>query len=269
VGESRERDVSWFEATRVRDISADGTTVLLGEFGSAVGSGPEPAIYIRRLDGSPPIRLGEGSPQFLSPDGRYVVAWNFARTEVHVIPTGPGDMRRLSLGGKQTAGVSFYPDGRRLLVGARATAGDQGRCYSMDIAGERLAPVTPEGIGCDWPEISPDGKTLFFVDGAGTPRLFGLAAGKVQPIEGLGTDLVLRWGADSRSLLVLGRPLPNARVDRFEIATGRRQLWREITLEDTTGVNLGQADVHVAPNGSYCLTYMQAQADLYLVEGVR
>jgi hypothetical protein len=74
----------------------------------------EPAIYLRKLDGSPPVRLGDGSPQFLSRDGRFVVAWNYARTELQVVPTGVGETRRLPLAGMQVTGVSWYPDGNRL-----------------------------------------------------------------------------------------------------------------------------------------------------------
>jgi Tol biopolymer transport system component len=140
----------------------------------------------------------------------------------------------------------------------------------MDVADGKLQPLTPENIGCEHGEVSPDGKTLLFGDDGGQKFLHSLADGTTVPIKRFGkSETVLRWAADSRSLLVQGQPPPNARVDRFDIVTGERQLWREITLPDTTGVILAMADVHVAPSGSYCYTYMQSQADLYLVEGIR
>jgi hypothetical protein len=59
---SGERDISWFDAAGVADLSDDGETVLFGDrFG----------IYTRRTDGSPPVPLGlkEGYADDLSPDG--------------------------------------------------------------------------------------------------------------------------------------------------------------------------------------------------------
>ena len=73
-GETQERDVSWFEATAVAGLSPDGRTVLLNEVGVASGPGREVSTYLRKTDGTPPVRLGDGAGEALSPDGRFVVA---------------------------------------------------------------------------------------------------------------------------------------------------------------------------------------------------
>jgi Tol biopolymer transport system component len=57
-GGTRERDLSWLDVTSPRGISTDGTTLLFlegGEGGGGVGT-----VYVRKTDGSPPVRLGEG-----------------------------------------------------------------------------------------------------------------------------------------------------------------------------------------------------------------
>src|SRR5262249_54225510 len=49
-GETRERDLSWFEGSIARGLSADGATVLFGE--KLEGGGVNGRIYLRRTDGS-------------------------------------------------------------------------------------------------------------------------------------------------------------------------------------------------------------------------
>ncbi len=70
-GERDERDLSWTDFSLGHDLSIDGRTVLLSEGG--VGTGPLYDAYLRRMDGSPATRLGEGQPMALSPDQRWVL----------------------------------------------------------------------------------------------------------------------------------------------------------------------------------------------------
>ena len=71
-GESVERDFSWLDFTFLTDLSEDGRTLLFQEWGD--GGGTAGSVYLRRMDGSPPLRLGEGFGLSLSPDGQWVVA---------------------------------------------------------------------------------------------------------------------------------------------------------------------------------------------------
>ena len=65
-----ERDFSWFDFSLAMDISPDGKTLLFEEGGGADVF----VMYLRRLDGSPAIRVGTGSAQALSPDGKWILA---------------------------------------------------------------------------------------------------------------------------------------------------------------------------------------------------
>jgi dipeptidyl aminopeptidase/acylaminoacyl peptidase len=66
-GEDAERDLSWLDWSLASDISRDGQTLAFTEAGG--GAGPGYSAYVRRMDGSPAVRLGEGVTQELSPDG--------------------------------------------------------------------------------------------------------------------------------------------------------------------------------------------------------
>jgi hypothetical protein len=71
-GATKERNLSWFDASIISDLSADGGTLLMSESGE--GAGSTFVIYFRKTDGSPPIRLGEAFGATLSPDGRSALA---------------------------------------------------------------------------------------------------------------------------------------------------------------------------------------------------
>ena len=58
-GAEKERDYSWLDWSLIRDISADGQTLLFGESGE--GGGPGYSAYVRKADGSPAVRLGPGN----------------------------------------------------------------------------------------------------------------------------------------------------------------------------------------------------------------
>jgi hypothetical protein len=88
-GATRERDLAWLEATSVTDISADGRTLLLNEMGQ------DRAVYLRKSDGSPAVRLGEGFSSSLSPDGKWAAAW--VGGQLVLVPTGPGQLRAVKL----------------------------------------------------------------------------------------------------------------------------------------------------------------------------
>ena len=60
--------LSWLDWSLVRDLSADGQTLLFGESGE--GGGPGYSAYVRKADGSPAVRLGPGNALRLSSDGR-------------------------------------------------------------------------------------------------------------------------------------------------------------------------------------------------------
>ena len=67
LGDAQERDLTGFDWTLPKDISADGNTGLFGEEG--FGGGPNYSFFLRKMDGSPPVRLGDGNGEALSPDG--------------------------------------------------------------------------------------------------------------------------------------------------------------------------------------------------------
>jgi len=79
AGSTREQDLSWYDSTFLSDISADGQWLVVGEEG-AMG-GPNYSVGIRKLDGSPPVRLGEGYAGGFSQMGRFFRQWPAAESD--------------------------------------------------------------------------------------------------------------------------------------------------------------------------------------------
>ncbi len=71
-GDTQPRDLGWLDGPAPEALSADGRTVLMGEM--LRGGGAARSIYLRGTDGSDAVRLGDGYPEDLSPDGKWVLA---------------------------------------------------------------------------------------------------------------------------------------------------------------------------------------------------
>ena len=93
-GEPKEKDLSWLDWSVPGSLSADGKMILFQESGE--GGGPHYAVYLRNTDGSPAIRLGEGTGLSLSPDGQWALSrLNVVPSPLVLYPTGVGEMKQL------------------------------------------------------------------------------------------------------------------------------------------------------------------------------
>ena len=90
-----ERDLSMTDFSYAADISADGRTLLVGEFGTVEANN---GTYLRPLDGAP-LRVGAGLPLALSPDGtRVAVLLPEDKLGVAVYSTASAEQPAVDLG---------------------------------------------------------------------------------------------------------------------------------------------------------------------------
>ena len=92
-GENKERDLSWQDWTVPIDISEDGKLMLFIEAGEAGGG--EYAVFSRDTNGTSAVRLGQGSGEALSPDGKWalVLRQNMSPPDFVLLPTGVGQQQ--------------------------------------------------------------------------------------------------------------------------------------------------------------------------------
>ena len=272
-GATKDRELSWFDYSTVGDLSADGTTLLFYEWGEGVGA--KSTIFIRKMDGSDAVRLGEGRPLALSRDAQWALAVQDEMSgQLALLPTRTGEVRRLPRGAiaEYLDWAVFSPDGRRVYFAARDSS-DVRRTYVQDIDGGEPRPVTRDGfVGL---LLSPDGRTLATTDRYGEYYLYPVdGTSEPLPIPGyVDGDVLLQWSGDGRSLFIREAGNLVLRIHRLDVATGDRRIWKELVPPDPTvvidiGSDPGQVRM-TADGKSYAYTYWTFEGELYLAQGLK
>ncbi len=273
---SKDRDLSWLDYSYPADLSSDGKTVLFDEEG--VGGGARYgktqeltySVYIRSIDGSAAVRLGEGSAEALSPDQKWVIAQiPGSPAQFRLLPTKAGEAQPLTNDAINHNGARWMPDGKKFVFSGNEP-GRGGRLYVQDVAGGQPVAIAPEGVNGTAFAVSPDGLTvaaigpdlkgyLYSTSGSGEPRVIpGLEPG----------DLPTSWSQDGHSLFVYQTGEVPAKVYRVDLAGGKRSLWKQLVPGDPAGVaTIGP--ILVTPDGkAFVYGFHRTLADLYLVEGL-
>jgi Tol biopolymer transport system component len=195
-GQSVERDLTWLDQAVPAEISPDGKTILFSEIGE--GGGKTSSVYLRNMDGSPAVRLGEGFAHALSPDGRSVLA-SFPDTadRFMLLPTGTGQPKTLLLTGLEQIDVgAWLPDGKGFIFGGREP-GKAWRVYRLIVDEGKPRPISPEGVRIPYftsGPVSPDGRWFVGARGPGKFFRFRVEGGEPRPIAGLEQDdYPIRW----------------------------------------------------------------------------
>jgi Tol biopolymer transport system component len=268
-GSDKEKDLSWLDWSTVYALTPDGRKVAFSESGE--GGGPGYSAYLRNLDGSPPVRLGDGTGYDISPDGNWVISILGLTTggRLVLLPTGAGQPRPLPADDLKPSGANFMRDGKRLLVTA-AEKGHGTRLFVVPIEGGKPRAISPEGYRAVNGTISPDGKVVAAVGPDRKTYLYPLDGGEPMPLPGLADlDVPVGWTADGRFLYVYKRGEYPARVFRMDPVTGKREFFKELTPPDPAGINT-ISPPRITPDGkAYVYSYNRILSDLFLAEGVR
>ena len=269
-GASKETNLSWLLGSHAVDLSRDGRVLLFYDYNQAA---PESFVtFLRKTDGSDAKVLGEGKALALSPDEKWaLVARPSPAPHLALLPTGVGEARDLPAGGAafQYHWASFFPDGRRILIAAQER-GKPPRSYIQDLSGGPPRPFAEEGMRATL--VSPDGREIagstleglhliYRADGEGRAR----AIGGAEP-----GDFLVAWSDDGKSILVRGaedRPLTLYRID---LASGRRERWKELAPPELAGFleyGAGPMGVRVTPDFRfYAYTFYTDLENLKMTE---
>jgi serine/threonine protein kinase/Tol biopolymer transport system component len=271
VGKQKQQvqDLSWYDWTETKDISKDGQWVLFEESGAPAGT--HYSVGIRKIDGSPPIRLGEGSVGGLSPNGKWAASI-FTGTPEHLTlySVGAGQAREVPLPGLmhlRNGAARFLPDGNRLAVTGNEP-GKMFRTYIANIYDGTLRAVTPEGTSAII--ASPDGKYLAGANAKNDVVVFPVNGGEARPIPGLDAAYVpAQWSSDSKALYVYRPGEVPLQIFRVDIVTGKKEVLRELVPADRAGV-ISIAPVAMTQQASgFAYSYYQTLSVLYAVSGLR
>jgi eukaryotic-like serine/threonine-protein kinase len=263
-GDAVERDLSWLDYSVVRDLAADGKTIAFSESGEAGGSNF--GVYLRSVDNPAAVRLGEGTTEAISPDGKWVlsVPRNRKPPQIVMLPTGTGQPRTVTKDALTPRNARWFPDGRRILFQG-SEAGRPPRLWMQSIDGGAPRALTPENVS----------GVLITADSS---RVLGRAAdhhfyfypvdgSAPQPVPALrGSDAPVRFSTDEKAVYVgtFGR-IP-AQLEKVNLLTGERTRVRELRPADPGGlINVGP--VFVTPDQKTIVySYTRLLSDLYLIE---
>jgi serine/threonine protein kinase/Tol biopolymer transport system component len=266
-GATKERDLSWLDWSTPGDLSADGSTMLFTESGE--GGGPRYAVFLRKTDGSPAIRLSEGSGVALSPDGKSaIVRTNTPPAPLLLQPTGVGESRVLFQDSINHLSARWLPDGKQVVFSG-SEPGHGFRFYVESVDDNKPRPISPEGISTAV-VLSPKGDVVASTGPDRRIYLYPIAGG--DPVAVLGAELdevPTGWSADGKNLYVYMFGEVPAKVFQINIATGERKPWKQLSPADSAGIDTIRGIDLSSDGNSYVYGYIRTLSDLYLVEGLK
>jgi len=263
-GSTKERDFSWMDWSYNARFSSDGQQVLFGDqhSGKLYGS------FLRSMDGSPAVRLGDGDPLDISADGKYVLSrLPGAPDQLELLPTGAGESRQLTHSKVEHLDAHFFPDGRIFSVGNEP--GHRIRTYLVDPEGHE-SPLTPEGVRAL--AAAPDDHTLLTTnDDTSAFQLFPLDGGQPRPFPQLQKgDRPFDFTSDGTAIL-LRRDAPQGATEiwRVDLHGTQRTLIHSISLSEAssiTGRPIGTISSRDGKN--YAYRYTRKISSEYIIEGL-
>lgn len=275
--DGKQHDLSWLDYTYPADLAADGKTLLFDEEGGggsldySKSGGLSYAVYIRKTDGSPAVLLGEGGAVSLSPDGKSVIAQTQdAPSQLRLLTTGAGEAKELTKDNINHSWAHWFPDGKRILFSGNEPGGKGVRLYVYDPASGKSQPITAEGVNGTAFVISPDSQMVAGIGPDQKGYLYPVGGGEPRVIAGLNPgEQPITFGTDNSSLYIYQPGELPARVDRLDLRTGQRTLWKQLMPSDPAGVET-IGPILMTPDAKTCVFgYHRMLADLYLVEGLK
>jgi hypothetical protein len=274
AGGAAERELGWLGYSLPTAISADGKMLLFTEQSHSVGR--DYAICIRGTDGSPVVRLGEGTGLGLTPDGRWALShlpYRDAPFDFH--PTGLGQKRSFPKRGYMIVGhrARFTPDGARAVMVVHDETGAPGLLVLAVADGDtRFLP---------FPAEFTDLRPSYAVDPSGREAIVGhvtTGVTRIVPLDGSATrpgprlepyDVIADYAPDGASLHVQAGPqrVP-LRVHRVNVETGSREPWLEYMPANRAGL-VAMANLQLSRDASiFAVACARHVADLYVARGL-
>jgi Tol biopolymer transport system component len=266
------RAMGWLDWALASDITPDGKMIVFGESGE--GAGANYGVYIRKTDGSPAVRLGDGGSGAISLDGKWVATPDAAGTanSVSILPVGAGEPRHLTDAAMSGLNVNWTTDSKSVLY-AHLEPDGQRRVYRESIDGTDRKPITPAGesFAPARGAVSPDGKFLI------ARRLSDHAAvlialdgsGAIQVVPGIdATEVARHWSSDGKSIYIQSRGTlqTGSQIIKFDLATGKRETIKTILPADLAGYAGNDGQLVSSDGSTIVFSYTRILSTLYTLE---
>jgi hypothetical protein len=269
LGSKEDVELSWHDWNVAKAISHDGRFVLFEDASEAAGRGY--AVALRKLDGTLPVRLGDGSAGGLSPDGKWAISVSTGEAQqMTLLPIGPGQSRSVDISGLehiQSGWARFLADGQRII----ANGNEQGhatRCYVLEIASGKPKAVTPEGTVCG--PSSPDSRSVVGVGPNSAVAIYPIGGGSSRLIPRLEAGfLPVEWSSDGSVLYGYHMGELPSRIYKVGIDGGKQTMVQELRPGVPAGVVMVAPVVANRDGTRFAYSYNQTMSVLYLISGLR
>jgi eukaryotic-like serine/threonine-protein kinase len=267
LGGKEDKEISWHDWNVAKEISSDGKFVLFEDSSEAAGAGY--AVAVRRLDGSLPVRLGEGSVGGLSPDGKWAIAISTDKpTRITLLPIGAGQPRPVPVTGLeeiQNGYTRFLADGKRIAVIGNEP-GRAARCFLLDLNRAKPQAVTPEGILCG--PSSADARFILGIGVSAGTSIYPLEGGPPRSVPLSPNFEAVQWSNDGAFLYGYHAGELPRRIYKANISTGKEAVVQELRPGVPAGV-VSISPVVVSRDGSrFAYSYNETLSVLYVISGL-
>jgi hypothetical protein len=245
-----ERDLSWLDDSYWPRLSSDGSELLFTD--QSGHAGHDYAVYVRKTDGSPAVRIGGGGfGTDITADGKWAIILlpGDPTARVQIVPVGPGQAHVLHWDGFQPTWAYWCPDGRHFVVYANQS-GQAGGLYLTDVNGAPLKlvgsdRVPPAGLG-------PDGHSFLAFDNSAWVMRSILASNVERPVTGIqGDEFPIAWASDGKHVFIQAPGPTGVSIYKLDLDSGRRELWQTVKPKDQVGLRPMVSPVAVTPDGRW------------------
>jgi serine/threonine protein kinase/Tol biopolymer transport system component len=267
LGETQERNLTWFDWSRLSGLSHDGSFIVFEEQASAVQG--VNTVFLRYTDGAPAIRIAEGRARGnpISPDGQWLAIVTGNPPQLQLVPVGAGDARFVPCDLAEITGLQFFPDGERLLILGNHPESPK-LLFELDLNGDgKTKPLTAPGLTGSF-TLSHDGTTIA-AGSDGKIMLMPVNGDPARVMPGSRpSDIPIEWTDDNSAVYVLERTQSTVKIMRVDIASGERREWVVIRPGDPAGI-LDVMPVHITPDGqTYAYGYRRFLSDLFIAHSL-
>ena len=213
------------------------------------------------------MRLSDGFPLDLSPDGKWVLAvdviWG---SKLQLVPTGAGLSRSLDPPLASVVTASFLPGSRGAIITGLDSA-HVPRAYEVDLTTGGMTPAAPSLKGIARAVASPDGKRFVAATMQGT-YIVNVIGGEATLIPGLTpNDVPIAWPNEAGALYISPKNESPRSIYLFDLTTRHRQLVRRLVPADPSGV-MATDSVFMTPDAQTIAysTVRSESSSLFVVE---
>ena len=234
-GSIEERDLSWLDSPLLPRLSGDGSEILFTDQSGHAGNGY--AVYMRKSDGSPAVRIGGGGfGTDLTSDGKraLILLPGDKQGRVQIVPVGPGQARVLRWDGIEPRWAAWFPDGQRILLDA-VQSGQGSGLYITDVNGS--TPKLVSSGSTPFAAVAPDGHSFFaLLNGAWVVR--PVPEGPAKPIPGIqAPEQPIAWTTDTKHVFTQLPSATGLTIYKIDVDSGRRELWQVVKPKEQVGLS--------------------------------